>query len=174
MLREAPAAMMYPFLAWLEATGLSAWIRESPSMFAFPAILSLHTIGMGLVAGISAVVDLRVLGWAPGVPLSSMRRFFPVLWFGFWLNAGSGVMLFIAYPTKAVTNPVFYMKLLFIAAAMGILKVMTPRLSLLANQEKSASRLRALAAASLVCWVTVITAGRLLAYTYVRLMTLDV
>ncbi len=165
--------MMYPFLAWLEATPLSTWIRESPSVFAFPIILSFHTIGMGLVAGVSAVLDLRVLGWAPGVPISGMRRFLPVLWFGFWLNAASGVLLLIAYPTKAVTNPVFYVKLAFIALALWILKAMTPRLAFDAIQEDQLGRLRKLAVASLACWVIVITAGRLLAYTYKHLMALE-
>ena len=47
-----------------------------------------------------------------------MQRFLPVMWFGFWLNAISGVLLLIGYPTKALTNPVFYLKLLFIALAV--------------------------------------------------------
>jgi hypothetical protein len=45
---------MRPFLIWLESTDFSTWVRESPSLFAFPAILSCHTIGMGLVAGTNA------------------------------------------------------------------------------------------------------------------------
>ena len=59
-----------PFLIWLEATPLSQWVVGSPSMFAFPGILALHAIGMGLAAGLSAALDLRILGVAPGVPLS--------------------------------------------------------------------------------------------------------
>ena len=80
-----------PFLVWLEATSFSTWMRESPSVFAFPAILSCHTDGMGLVAGINAALALRILGVAPGVPIREMKRFLPVMWFGFWLNAISGV-----------------------------------------------------------------------------------
>src|SRR5271166_6453273 len=109
---------MDTFLIWLEATGLSTWVRDSPSVFAFPAILSLHTVGMGLVAGLNAALALRILGVAPQVPFAEMKRFFPVMWFGFWLNAASGVLLLIAYPTKALTNPVFYLKLLLIALAV--------------------------------------------------------
>ena len=69
-----------PFLVWLESTALSQWIVGSPSMFAFPGILALHAIGMGFAVGISAALDLRILGVAPGVPLAEMRRFMPVLW----------------------------------------------------------------------------------------------
>src|SRR5271155_4494672 len=109
---------MHSFFFWLEATALSTWIRESTSVWAFPAILSLHTVGMGFVAGLNAAVDLRILGFAPSVPLLELKRFLPVMWMGFWVNAVSGVLLLIGSPTKALTNPVFYVKLTFIALAI--------------------------------------------------------
>ena len=110
-----------PFLAWVESTALSEWVVSSPSMFAFPGILVLHAIGMGFAVGVSAALNLRILGVAPQVPLAEMRRFLPVLWAGFWVNAVSGVLLLIGYPTKALTNPVFYLKLTLIAVAMVLL-----------------------------------------------------
>ena len=163
---------MGSFLTWLESTDFSTWMRESPSVWAFPAILSCHTIGMGLVAGINAALALRILGVAPAVPIREMKRFMPVMWFGFWLNAISGVALLIAYPTKAVTNPVFYLKLGLIALAVWLATVISGRLfgdSLPSNDARSGN-VKMLAAASLVCWAGAITAGRLLAYTYTRLM----
>ena len=164
---------MKPFFIWLESTAFSIWIRESPSIFAFPIILSLHTIGMGLVAGINGALALRILGVAPGVPLGEMKRFLPVMWFGFWLNAASGVALLIGYPTKALTNPIFYLKLGLIALALVI--VVSIRRHVLgdgANMEGPASRLaKTLAVASLACWAGAITAGRLLAYTYTTVLS---
>jgi hypothetical protein len=162
--------MIDPFLAWLESTALSRWVVESESMLAFPGILALHAIGMGLAAGLAAVLDLRILGVASGVPLVEFRRFQPVLWGGFWLNAVSGVLLLAGYPTKALTNPVFYLKLLLIAVAM----VLFARIDRVIRSSDpsapaTARRLRRMAAASLVCWGGAITAGRLLAYTYTRL-----
>jgi hypothetical protein len=163
--------MIESFFVWLEATAFSTWMRESPSVFAFPIILSMHTIGMGLVAGINAALDLSILGLVPGVSAFDVKRFFPVMWFGFYLNAASGVALLIGYPTKALTNPVFYLKLLFIAVAMTILSSISRRLSVEATPKPRATvRIGTLAVASLFCWVTVITTGRLLAYTYHRLM----
>jgi len=167
-----------PFLAWVESTALSQWVVGSPSMFAFPGILTLHAIGMGFAVGISAALDLRILGVAPNVPISELRRFLPVLWAGFWLNAVSGVLLLIGYPTKALTNPVFYLKLTLIGVAMVLLVrisriVFFGRGGALAPPDPSiSSRLRNLAIASLVCWTGAITAGRLLAYTYHRLTQL--
>jgi hypothetical protein len=158
-----------PFLIWLESTPLNQWIIGSPSLFAFPGILALHAIGMGIAAGLSAAIDLRILGVAPGVSLSEMRRLLPILWAGFWLNAASGLLLLIGYPTKALTNPVFYLKLTLIAVAMVLVKRMGPQLIAAAADGPEASRLRRLAIISLACWAGAVTAGRLLAYTYTRL-----
>ena len=145
-------------------------------MFAFPGILTLHAIGMGFAVGISAALDLRILGVAAKVPLAELRRFLPILWAGFWLNAASGLLLLIGYPTKALTNPVFYLKLTLIAVAMVLLvrisrSILTTGAHTTPGNEFS-PRLRKLAIASLVCWAGAITAGRLLAYTYTRLTQL--
>ena len=148
---------MNAFFIWLEATGISTWVRESPSLLAFPMILSLHALGMGLVAGLNAVIALRILGVARAVPFPEMRRFLPAMWFGFWMNAISGVLLLLAYPTKALTNPVFYLKLILIALAL------TSSIKALPRESKLWASL------SLAGWTGAITAGRLLAYTYTRL-----
>jgi hypothetical protein len=163
-----------PFLAWVESTTLSQWVVGSPSMFAFPGILTLHAIGMGFAVGTSVALDLRILGVARGIPIAEMRRFMPILWAGFWLNAVSGILLLIGYPTKALTNPVFYLKLLLIAAAMVLLVRIGRRAfsdtAVPDNGDAAGSqRLKRMAIASLVCWASAITAGRLLAYTYTRL-----
>ena len=162
-----------PFLIWLESTALSQWIVGSESMFAFPGILALHAIGMGFAVGICLALDLRVLGVAPGVRIAEMRRFVPVVWAAFWLNAVSGVLLLIGYPTKALTNPVFYLKLLLIGVGLWLFKRIGRRVFADAGDEREQSPLvQRLAIISLVCWVGAITAGRFLAYTYHRLTAL--
>jgi len=163
-----------PFLIWLESTALSQWIVGSESMFAFPGILALHAIGMGFAVGICLALDLRVLGVAPGVRIAEMRRFVPVVWAAFWLNAVSGVLLLIGYPTKALTNPVFYLKLLLIAVGLWLFRRIGRRVFDDAGDERAQSPLvQRLAILSLVCWVGAITAGRFLAYTYHRLTALS-
>ncbi len=83
------------------------------------------------------------------------------MWFGFWLSTVSGVLLLIGYPTKALTNLVFYLKLILIAlAVISAVRAMTGESKLWASM-------------SLVGWVGAITAGRLLAYTYTRLMAIQ-
>ena len=110
-----------------------------------------------------------------GVPLASLRRYYRVMWAGFWINAFSGVLLLIAYPTKALTNPLFYLKLVLIAAVMvhawWVRRQITGSPAFAAPQLPAAARLAA--AAALVCWAAAITAGRLLAYTYSYLMAYE-
>ena len=119
--------MFDPFFVWLESTALSIWLVESPSVFAFPTVLAIHTIGLGLLTGLNTALDLRILGVAPQIPVVEFRRFVPIMWLGFWLNAVSGVLLLIAYPTKALTNPVFYLKLALLAVALLILAAVRRR-----------------------------------------------
>ena len=158
---------------WIETSAFSVWTRESTSVFAFPTFLIVHAFGMALVAGMNAAIDLRILGVAPGVPLTQMRRFVPVIWVGFWLCVVSGGILLVAYPTKALTNPVFWAKLTFVALGLVQLRLIDNRVLRDPNMDarpvpKSG---RTLAAVSLACWGGAILTGRFLAYTYVRLMT---
>lgn len=158
---------MDPFLALIEDSALSNWIRGSESILAFPTIITLHTIGMGFLAGGSAAIDLRILGFAPGISLAAMARFLPLLWLAFAVNAVSGILLLIAYPTKALTNPVFYVKLCLIVLAVGLVhRIGRTVLRVPETQKPAATNARALAIVSLAAWVALITAGRLLAYTH--------
>src|SRR5687767_4263145 len=109
---------MDAFFQWLETSAPSTALREIPSIMAFPFILILHTVGLGFLVGANVAINGRVLGLARGIPLLSMRRYYRAMWAGFWINAFSGVLLLLAYPTKALTNPVFYLKLVMIAAAL--------------------------------------------------------
>jgi hypothetical protein len=158
--------MFDPLFLWLESTAFSTWMRESPSLLAFPGILAVHTIGLGLLAGLNGAMDLRLLGAARDIPVMAFRRFLPLMWLGLWLNGLTGLALLLAYPTKALTNPVFYLKLTLIAGNLMLLRVVLER----AQASDSAPGLKLLAALSLIIWAVTITAGRLLAYTCTRLM----
>jgi hypothetical protein len=157
-----------PFLAFIEHSDLSEAIRGSDSLLAFPAIITLHAIGMGFLAGGSAAIDLRILGLARGISLRAMVGLLPLLWLAFALNAISGTLLLIAYPTKALTNPWFYVKLGLIALGVGLVyRIGATVLRAPDAEQKPASRnAKALALASLATWVALIFAGRFLAYTH--------
>ena len=162
--------MVFPplLLQALEESGLSTWLRESESPFAFYFVLLFHTFGLALLVGANAVIDLRLLGVGRDIPLAPLKRLFGIMWLGFAINAASGMLLLIAYPTKSLTNPVFYAKLTLIGFAVWIMTTLQSRVfnDSALNEAAMIGRGRTLAKWSLVLWIGVITAGRLLAYTY--------
>jgi hypothetical protein len=143
------------------------WVR-GPSLLVFPLIVSAHTLGMGFLAGTSAGIDFRILGVAKRVPLPALQKFYPIMWAALTVNFISGTLLLIGYPWKAVTNPVFYVKLSMIA--LGVYLVVKIRQEVLnqpdLDDNKVKRRAKLLAWASLLAWGSAILAGRLLAYTY--------
>jgi hypothetical protein len=156
------------FLQTIEDTGFSTWLRESESPFAFYFILLFHTFGLALLVGANMVVDLRLLGFARGVPLAPLKRLFSIMWIGFAMNAVTGVFLVIAYPTKSLTNPDFYVKLTVIGLALWVMWRIRSKVfeDASLNETEMMERGAALAKWSLILWFGAITAGRLLAYTY--------
>ena len=152
----------------IEETGLSIWIRESDSVFSFWFILSVHAIGMGLLVGASVLIGLRILGLAPDLPLAPLKRFYRFIWVGFWVQVVSGILLLIGYPTKSLTNPLFYVKLTLIGLAMASMQMLWNRVFADSSLSEAAmmAKGRVFAVSSLIFWVGAVTAGRLLAYTY--------
>src|SRR6266498_1574135 len=75
------------FFDWLEHSALSMWIKESMSLWPYDILcLSAHAIGMALLVGFSSAIALRIVGFAPRVPIAPMAQFFPVMYAGFWIN----------------------------------------------------------------------------------------
>ena len=158
---------MDAFLAFVEGSDLSSWIRGD-SMLAFPTIITLHTICMGILAGASAAIDLRILGMASGIPLGPLRRFYPLMWLALLVNVLTGVLMVIGYPTKQLTNPLFYIKLSLVGLAVWLVyRIGADVLDTAKSSEKApTTRAKWLAATSLAAWGSLIVAGRLLEYTH--------
>lgn len=158
---------MHEWLVWLESTAVSTWIRESGSLWGYPLVLTAHTVGMSLLVGASAVIDLRLLGVAAGVPLGPLAVVLRALWAGAAISLLSGLLLFGADASTKGTTTVFFVKLAFIAAGL----VVAWRLARVfdggaaeATFGAARGRTRALAAVSLLLWTAAITAGRFMAY----------
>jgi len=141
---------------------LAAWVRESPSIWAYATILTLHTVGLAIVVGVNVVVDLRLLGGAPRIPLPSLRALFPIMWWGFALNFATGMLLFMADATAKAGQTVFYVKLASIAIALMVARTISTRLH--QDDGPIAANMKTLAILSLLLWTGAIVAGRLMAY----------
>jgi hypothetical protein len=153
------------FLSAIENSPFSEWVRTSSSLWAYPGLLFVHTLGMATVVGMSAMVDLRLLGFARTLPVAPLERYFPIMWTGFWINSISGAMLLAADATTRVADPVFGVKMVLIA--LGIVNMVVIRRVVFRdpNVDHAVPVLgKLLAAASLVLWLGATTAGRLMAY----------
>src|ERR1700686_1336641 len=109
------------FLDTIEQLSLSTWVRESPSVWAYPTILWLHVMGMGVVGGISGVISLRLLGISPKTAVQPLERLYPLIWWGFWINAVTGTALLLASASKRLIDPTFFIKMIFIFAGVALL-----------------------------------------------------
>ena len=183
------------FLVWLEQTAVSVWIRETPTLWGFPFILFLHTLGLGVVAGLSVALNVWVLKLAQRSPTTPLAPVFPAIWIGFTVALASGVLLLIAYPTKALTDWVFYLKIALIVAALAQLQRLRRRVfgpgagvgDVRGGEPAAAAgaapapvtaayrdpALRASAVVAIALWIGAVVTGRFLAYTYEYLTAAD-
>jgi hypothetical protein len=149
----------------IEQSQFSIWVRESSSIWAFPTVLFLHTLGMSMVAGGNAAIDLVLLGIWPKTPVKPLERLYPVMWWGFWINAVTGTVLLMQDATAKLSNPDFYVKMVFVFTGVAVLKIMRGKVFKDPELDRApvSGTAKRLAWASLVCWFGAIMAGRLLA-----------
>lgn len=120
-----------------------------------------------MLAGISVALSIWLLRAKSLVRPAQMTGVFRVMWLGFGINALSGIALLIAYPAKALTNPLFYAKLGLVL--LGVYAVARVNREILAGTQLAAGvtvTARRWAVASIIIWSGTILAGRLLAYTH--------
>ena len=157
---------MDQFLTSIQQSGFARFIGESGSKWGYPFVLFMHTLGLGVVAGVSAVIALRVLGFGRGVAMESLDRLFPIMWFGFILSALSGLALLATDPVTKLHLTVFWVKLILVF--LGVINMQLIRNRIFRGPAVSSgvmpSNARMLAMTSLFFWIGATTAGRLIAY----------
>ena len=155
-------------MGFIESTALGLAMRQS--IWLYPAVETAHIIGLALLVGSIAVLDLRLLGLSRSLPVRKLAgHVLPWTLASFLLILPSGFMMFVAHASDFISSPVFALKMCLILAAgtnaalfhagvfrgaaawdVGVLPPLAARAS---------------AALSLLLWVSVIACGRLLAYT---------
>ncbi len=160
---------MYEFMAWLQSSALGHAMRES-GVWTYGVVNLIHILGVASLFGAVLVLDLRLLGVWQNVALAAITRpTVPVAATGFAIAATSGICLLATKATDYVDNPFIYIK--FPAIALGLLNVVAlnslPAWKARKTRELSSHERLQLAIAggvSLVCWVTAISAGRMIGY----------
>lgn len=157
----------------LESSGYAMWVKESST--AYVAVLAFHTIGLSFLVGISGAIALRILGAARAMPLAPMEDFYPLMFVGLWINVFTGLILLSLYPTQYVVDPIIYIKLAAIVAAMMLVRRIKTALfedGVDPDIVAETPGIRLLAVFMIIAWLTATISGRITAYDLVtRLQT---
>ena len=132
----------------------------------WPIAECLHFVGLCLLFGAVGFFDLRMLGVARGIELRALHRLIPVGVAGFVISASSGVLFVLTAPDQYLHNPAFLLKLCFMLMAginMLLFYLVAARtVWLTAADEVPPLPARVFGAISLLCWLGVITCGRVI------------
>jgi cytochrome bd-type quinol oxidase subunit 2 len=153
---------LHQFSDWLASTPLSQSIQIST--WAIPGIQSVHIICLALLFASALVFALRIAGLGlANEPLPQLAlRFTRAIWTLLVVLLATGALLITAEPGRTITNPMFYAKMIMLAAVV----IITLWLAAVARRElERPSGLHvALAGLSMLLWIGIIFAGRLIAY----------
>lgn len=157
--------MLLALAGWFDEIGLRDWASATP--WAYPAANVAHVLGLAMLLGTIAILDLRVAGLWRKLPLSELSRALtPVAASGLVVLAVSGIILFAADGTALAASSTFRIKLLLVLLALAnaaIFRLLWQRQA--ERRGGSAPRIaRVSAAGSLALWLGVATLGRLIAY----------
>jgi hypothetical protein len=152
------------FCGWLEQSPIGAAVRQS--LWLFPAIETVHLLGMTILVGTAAAFDLRLLGW--GLQRTRVadlvRRLLPWTWVGFGLQVVTGGLLFSSEASKMYVNPAFRLKMLLIilAGAQALIFQLVAGRKVDAWDERAAVPIAARIGGliSILLWIGVVAAGR--------------
>ena len=155
------------FLTWLQETWLGVLVAES--LWGYPLLETLHALGMAMFLGAIGLINLRVLGYKPELPLLGTRDLLPLAWLGFTINAVSGIALFTSDAVYFFSSYTFRIKMLLIVLGGINAALLARRIFREAPEGGPAAgatpAAKVIAATSLVFWVGAAIAGRLIAYT---------
>jgi hypothetical protein len=153
------------FLEWLQTT----WVAElvATSLWGYPLFETIHSIGMAMLIGSLGLINLRVLGYKPELPMLGMRELLPLAWLGFTLNAVSGTLLFTSDAVYFFGKWTLRIKLILVVLGGLNAALLGRRVFRDAAGAGAASvepGTKVIAFLSLVFWLGAVCFGRLIAY----------
>jgi len=155
-------------LTWIENTGIAEYVRVSA--YGYPAMITLHSLGLAIMVGLSVVLSLRVLGLFTVIPYSSLYKLLKIAWVGFIVNFISGSALFSTQAVSYMQDGTFLLKMSMVilgAIMVGIMQSMIKTALASGNPEAAAAanpKLKIVAWLSIIAWTIGMVTGRLIAY----------
>ena len=151
---------------WLEHTTLSSWVTGP--IYVWPVLETLHFLGLSLLIGTIGLFDLRLLGLGKGLRPGLVSRLIPWGMAGFALNVLTGILFFVGEPKNYVNNIAFYFKMTFVVlAGINVLLfylTVARKVEALGPGEDAPLGAKVIGAASLLLWIGIMSAGRLLTF----------
>jgi hypothetical protein len=169
--------MLEDFSEWLTQTQLSAFLADTTHLSTWliiPVSQAIHILGVAIVMISVGILNLHLLGFA-GTRRSFAQlagQLIPWIWGALIVLLVTGTLQTIAEPGRELLNLGFRAKmvLLLIVAAITMIYQITltrdPHYWEYTPQRRQAGRM--LATISLVLWVGIAVAGRLIAYLDMR------
>jgi hypothetical protein len=158
-------------LGALEASGFGQAMREW--LWLYPSVEIVHIVGIALLFGSIAVLDLRLLGFSRSLSVKRLAaHVLPWTAASFLLIIPSGLAMFTAHATEFIQSDIFVLKMLLIMAA-GLNAALFHTVTFRTADVWDAEEMRRLppppsarlaGALSMLLWIAVIACGRLLAY----------
>lgn len=137
------------------------------SLFGFPVLISLHSVGMGAVVGLTLMVCLRLYAVFDGISLHVIPKLLTVAVWGFFLNLVTGICIFITRADEYVVATIFLVKMAFVLFSAMLLFWLRARLrpwALASGEPLADPRAKVVSLVASLTWFAAVLAGRLIAY----------
>jgi hypothetical protein len=139
------------------------WLAETlrTGRWSYAAASTAHVLGLSLLVGAIAALDLRLIGAWATVPVEMVARVLePVAACGLGLAIAAGLLLFLAAPADYLRQPLFAVKLALVV--IGTAHAL--RVHRRAGLTGTPAQIRRIGAVSLSVWLAVLVCGRMLAF----------
>lgn len=158
--------MMDDLTLWLQSTLLSHTIVERT--WIWPVAETVHFIGLALMLGIVGLLDLRLMGFLPRIPMGALHEMVPFAIGGFALNVISGAIFLAGHPEQYVHNVSWWLKAasLVVAGANALVfeRLYARQALVLQAGEPMPTAVRWIGAISMASWLSVLYWGRMLPF----------
>ena len=159
-------ALLHAIEHYLRHTPQGEFLRTAK--WGWPIFESLHFLGMSVLLGTVGMFDLRLLGFARGIPFAALHRLIPLGISAYALNAVTGFCFVSATPDQYLFNRAFYWKVtFFVIAGFNVLFFYARVFERLKTHDPDTPPplgARIAGAVSICAWIGVMSAGRLLTF----------
>jgi len=153
-------------LIWIEGSAFAEYVRVAA--YGYPIMITLHSLGLAIMVGLSVVLSMRILGAFSAIPYATLHKQLKFAWVGFVINFLSGGALFASQATTYITDFEFLLKMAFVFIGAILVAILQGKVKAGSGgwdaRHPPPAAVRSLAALAIVAWAGGMITGRLIAY----------